>query len=218
MGPQPLEHLGPVTARIPLRIGNDLTQLGLSEAPNRESLLVRDAQTGAIVPHAVDGHDLLLDLTSPGTASTARFFACFGLNQYDFRQPLAARRQTVPATPANKKAFEFADYAQVRYGDPWGFEEGDNEGIDRWGNKPSFVRNRRVENGILKMTVSQDPWFAWAPSLALAPTDRRAVTDSDGRTAVTVHCSPRAGTKTTRFTVTPEFAETTKASVAWDTQ
>ena len=384
---------GPVTARIPLGIGKDLTQLGLSEIPNCESLLVRDADTQSVIPHAVDGHDLLLNLSFDGTASTRRCMAYFGLTRYDFSEPLAARRRAAPAGSGNGKAFEFADYAQVRYGDAWDFEEGDEEGIERWGNKPSFVQNRRVEDGVLKMTVSEDPWFAWgnpwpnpaephqgpvaidldqfnllemrikqscpgaewslfglpiggalkkydfrvqgtgwqtvridlredarfhgtlralridptsdlkdvdieidwiritrtvagkcqavqiappnteppaevtcdveskqiragsacvvnvramdatgrpvsgwplrltvagseatvgsapgSPSLALAPTDLRGVTDTDGRTAVTVHCSPRAGAETTRLTVTPEFAETAEASVTWETQ
>ena len=56
------------------------------------------------------------------------------------------------------------------------------------------------------------------PSLAITPTDRRALTDAAGTTSVIVHCSPRAGTQTTRLVVTPEFAESAGASIAWDTR
>ena len=134
---------GPVTARIPLDIGKDLAQLGLAETPRKDSLLVRDAQTNAVVPHAMEGHDLLLNLACDGSSQTRQFIAYFGLNQYEVSRPLAARRRTVPSATSNDTGFEFADYAQVCFGDAWDFEEGDEEGIERWGNKPSFVRNRR---------------------------------------------------------------------------
>ena len=382
---------GPITVRAPLGIENDLAQLGLAEAPRTSSLVVQDAGSHAVIPHVLEECTLLLSLTTDGNAQTRRFIAAFGLNQYDFSLPLAARRRAVPSTPSSDTAFEFADYAQATYGDAWDFDEGDDENIDQWGNKPSFVKNRRVENGILKMTVSEDPWFVWgdlwgslsrvkrpvaidleqfnllemrvrqsctsaewtvfglpiggtlkqygfnvegsdwqivridlreearfhgtlaamridptnhlqdidvemdwiritrtvtgrrqaiqvapasampparvtidadskqvrvgsthvvticavdaagqpvsgwplhlavagaeatigsaprAPSLEMARTERRAITDADGTTSVTVHCSPRAGTRTTQLTVTPEFTESAKASIAWDT-
>ena len=383
---------GPVTVRVPLGIENDLAQLGLAETARTGSLVVRDAGTHAVIPHVLEERALLLSLTTDGTAQTRRLIATFGLNQYDFRLPLAARLRAVPPTPTRDTVFELADYAQATYGDAWDFDEGDDEDVDQWGNKPSFVTNRRVENGILKMTVSEDPWFAWgdlwgnlsprvkrptkidleqfnllqmrvrqscpsaewavfglptggtlkqykftvegsgwqivridlredarfhgtlaalridptsyledvdieidwirithmvtgrreaiqvapasavsparviiapgpkqvrvgservvtiravgaagqpvsgwplhlaaagseatlgsaptAPSLLISPTERRAITNAEGTTSVAVHYSPRTGTRTTRLTVTPEFAESAEASVAWDT-
>lgn len=157
----PAGPAGAVTARVPLRIENDLAQLGLTATPSKDSLLVRDAQTESVVPHAVEGQDLLLKLSSDGKAQTRRLIAGFGLIRYDFSRPLAARRQTPRGTVSGDSNFEFADYAQVQYGDAWDFDEGDMEGIERWGNKPSYVQNQRVEDGVLKMTVSKDPWFAW---------------------------------------------------------
>ena len=157
----PAGPAGAITARVPLGIGKDLSQLGLLETPCSGSLLVRDTQTRAVVTHAVEGDDLLLSLNYDGTAQTKRLIAAFDLNRYDFSQPLAARRQAVPTTTPDDSGFEFADYAQVQCGDAWDFEEGDEDGIERWGNKPSYVTNRRVEDGILKMTVTKDPWFAW---------------------------------------------------------
>ena len=157
----PAGPAGVVTARVPLGIEDDLAQLGLTATPNKDSLLVRDAHANAVVPHAVEGGDLLLKLSSNGKAQTRRLIAGFGLIRYDFSRPLAARRQTPRGNASGDSDFEFADYAQVQYGDAWDFDEGDMDGIERWGNKPSYVQNQRVEDGVLKMTVSKDPWFAW---------------------------------------------------------
>ena len=157
----PAGPAGPVTARVPLGIESDLAQLGLAGTPRTGSLILRDADSHAVIPHAVEGRDLLLSLTTDGTERSRRLVAAFGLSQYDFSVPLVARRRTAPTTPSNQTAFTFADYAQTAYGDAWDFDEGDDEDIDQWGNKPSFVKNRRVEDGILKMTVTEDPWFAW---------------------------------------------------------
>ena len=108
---------GPVTVRVPLGIESDLAQLGLAAAPRTGSFVVRDAESDAIVPHVLEEGGLLLGLNTDGTAQTRRFIAAFGLNQYDFSVPLAARLRAPPAAPSSDGAFALADYAQTAYGD-----------------------------------------------------------------------------------------------------
>jgi hypothetical protein len=152
---------GGVTVRIPFGVQDDLTQLGLHAAPMLETLVVRQQREAQPLSHGFSGTDLLVAATTDGRAQTRQFVAYFALQSYDFSRPLMARMRGVPAARAAPAPFVYADFAQTVYGDAWDFDEGDTEAIDQWGNAPWCLKNRRVEKGILKMDVSEDPWFVW---------------------------------------------------------
>jgi len=66
-----------------------------------------------------------------------------------------------PKLPDFSKA-KTGDYATDLYGDPWDFDEGDQEGISQWGDKPSEYGKVRVEGGCLVIPVKgKDPYFIW---------------------------------------------------------
>ncbi len=69
----------------------------------------------------------------------------------------------VKPSPALDRPPEPADdYASVRYGDAWDFEEGDTEGIDAWGNRRTDYGKIEVRDGVLVIPVKgRDPWFIW---------------------------------------------------------
>ncbi len=68
-----------------------------------------------------------------------------------------------------------ADYAATAYGDAWDFDEGDLEAIDQWGDRPEFVRNREVRDGVLHLDVATDPWFVWGDMWGQVPRSQRPV-------------------------------------------
>jgi len=72
------------------------------------------------------------------------------------------------------RARQGADYATEAYGKPWDFAD-NLAGIDQWGNKPEYVQNRKVENGILSMDVTEDPWFIWGDMWGQVDTAQRKV-------------------------------------------
>ena len=53
------------------------------------------------------------------------------------------------------------DYATAAYDDAWDFDEGDTEGIDRFGDRDEFWSDIRVEDGALRATVRDDPYIVW---------------------------------------------------------
>jgi len=152
-----------VFVQLPVDFQADVTALGLTAGVDLNSLRVVecDPQTGQVrgdapVPHRLA--DNRLEWVAPG--ETRAFHVYFRTFDYDFTLPLLARRgPTSPPPPALDAPAP--DYATLSYGDAWDFDEGDFEGIDQWGNRPEFVRNRTVENGILSVDVAEDPWFIW---------------------------------------------------------
>ena len=153
---------GAVTVCIPFGVQNDLTQLGLEAALELDTLLVRETTGASDIPHAFAGNDLLLEVVTDGKPQTRQFVAYFALHTYDFTVPLMARMRThAPPRADATKPFQYADFAQTTYDDAWDFDEGDTEAIDQWGNAPWCLKNRRVQGGVLRMDVSEDPWFVW---------------------------------------------------------
>ncbi|MEN6645572.1 MAG: LamG-like jellyroll fold domain-containing protein [Armatimonadia bacterium] len=149
--------------RCPLRAGGDLSALGERGTLDPGSLRVVQTATDGkpqVVPVRVE--DGLADWVAPGETSAAgrSFWLYFQSSRFTFPQPLVAQRVTAPVTaPAVVPAA--TDYATVELGKPWNFDDGSFSGIDQWGDKPEYLRNRKVENGILSMDVKQDPWFIW---------------------------------------------------------
>lgn len=89
-----------------------------------------------------------------------RFWIYFKAQEYVFTQPLVSFLQK-PETEAGPSLPAIPDYATQAYGRGWDFDDGSFAGIDQWGNKPEYIRNRRIENGVLHMDVSKDPYFIW---------------------------------------------------------
>ncbi|OGV70447.1 MAG: hypothetical protein A3K19_12635 [Lentisphaerae bacterium RIFOXYB12_FULL_65_16] len=54
------------------------------------------------------------------------------------------------------------EYAFVTFNDAWDFDEGDQEGIARWGDNPTMYGKISVENGMLIVPVTgNDPYLIW---------------------------------------------------------
>ena len=88
-----------------------------------------------------------------------RYALYFRTVAYDCSVPLLARVQA-GAGQAPAADVRIPDYATEAYGNAWDFDEGDLDGIDQWGNRPEFIQ-RKVEDGLLKLDVKDDPWFVW---------------------------------------------------------
>jgi hypothetical protein len=171
--------------RLPLTLGADLIALGLDVVPDPASyrLLPCDPDTGAVaadrapLPVAQDGAALVWLL--PEEAAGARAFSAWlylGAVALDTTTPLWVRaRSTAWPLPAPVADVSLADYATTAYGDAWDFDEGDFEAIDQWGNKPEYLRNREVRDGVLSMDVSTDPWFIWGDMWGQVPRSQRPV-------------------------------------------
>ena len=85
----------------------------------------------------------------------------FDVAELDLATPLwvAVRRRV---GEARRGPIRGPDYARDVYGKAWDFNrDGDFEGIDGWGNRPEFIRNRLVKDGVMSFDVSEDPYFIW---------------------------------------------------------
>lgn len=133
-----------VLGSLPLDFAGDLRQLGLKAAVDPTSL--RLMRGGAAVPVRVEnGRVEWADAGVPANQEV-----CYKLY---FRTGTG----NAPSPAANLR---IPDYATDECGHPWDFENGDDAGIDSWGNKPNFIRHT-VENGLLKLDVERDPYFIW---------------------------------------------------------
>ena len=144
----------------------DLAGLGQAGAVDMTSVrVVADNASGApahpVLPARIE--DDLVQWQVPGVipaGSARRFWLYFRAATYAFPRPLVSQRLVASATDTTAPP-SVPDYATLTYGRPWDFEDGSLCGIDQWGNKPEFLRNRKVEKGILSFDVTQDPWFIW---------------------------------------------------------
>ncbi|MBC7286916.1 MAG: hypothetical protein H5T86_02515, partial [Armatimonadetes bacterium] len=65
-------------------------------------------------------------------------------------------------SPSLKEQPPADDYAQTVYGDAWDFDEGDQEGIQHWGDRPTEYGKVEVRDGKLVIPVTgNDPYFIW---------------------------------------------------------
>ncbi len=71
------------------------------------------------------------------------------------------------------------DYARVRYDDAWDFDEGDQENIAHWGDRPSEYGPIEVRNGRLIVPVTgKDPYLVWGTMFGPPVPDRDERIDS----------------------------------------
>lgn len=149
-------------AALPVSVTGETRQLsGRPEAPIENSFRVLAEGGSEPLPSRVDGGSLLWPVAGTVPAGqTRRFYVYVATTPYDLSIPLQARRPAVrlAAPPAT---FELPDYATVAYGDAWDFDEGDDEEIDQWGNKPELIRDRSVHDGAIHFEVAEDPFFIW---------------------------------------------------------
>ncbi len=159
-----------LSVRLQLNFQADLADLGISGHVIPESIRVvrSDPQTDACGPDAkplriaLEPDALVWEMpgdSPPGTSLS--FHVYFDVAELDTSIPPFIRRnaRTWERVPASTLASP--DYARDTYGKAWDFDHGDFEGIDSWGNRPEYVRNRQVKNGVLSMDVKEDPYFIW---------------------------------------------------------
>jgi len=168
----PRQPVGPrATVRLPLDLQSDLNALGLAARVDSASVRVVECDpssgacrkdmkpfSAAVEPDAVSWpapQDV-----APGQVYTAHVY--FDVIEYDTSIPLFLRRRSRSwSQPDSGRPQPCSDFATDAYDDAWDFDEGDLEGIDQWGNNPSCVRNRQVEDGVLRFEAWQDAYFIW---------------------------------------------------------
>ncbi len=167
--PEAQEARSDAALQCVLRAGPDLAALGQPGALDEASVRVvevipaadRDSPTYAPLPSRVE--DGVVEWQAPGdTPAGARrqFELYFQTLRYSYPQPLVAQLAGTPV-PAPPPPPPLPDYATQTFGRGWDFDDGTFSGIDQWGNKPEFIRNRQVVDGVLSMDVATDPWFIW---------------------------------------------------------
>jgi len=87
-----------------------------------------------------------------------------------------SRETSFPASPVlQSPPTDTDDFATATTGDAWDFEEGDQEGITSWGNRPTEYGKVEVRDGKLIVPVTgNDPYFIWGVMWG-DPADSRAL-------------------------------------------
>ena len=84
----------------------------------------------------------------------------FDVAELDLAAPLWVRVRRRGWAKPDAARFVAPDYARDVYGKAWDFNrDGDFEGIDGWGNRPEFIRNRLVKNGGDELRRQRRPLF-----------------------------------------------------------
>ena len=135
--------------------------VGLPESLDANSCRVVPEGAVEAVPAAVIGERVCWRVSGLIPAGSSRHFLLyFRLRDYDLSTPLQARRRPGLARVPGS-AFVLPDYATDTYGKPWDFSGDDFAGIDSWGDKPEYIPERKVIDGVLHLQVKQDPYFIW---------------------------------------------------------
>ncbi len=171
---------GNVYWQCPLSLGADLAGLGCAAALDKDSLRVV-ASTRRVVAHEGQNplparfEDGLAEWQAPG--ATRKFHIYFQAARYLLDKPLVTHRLSPGrlAPPPPPPPPPPPDYATTAFGKPWDFDDGSFCGIDQWGNKPEFVRNKKVANGILSMDVQDDAYFIWGDMWGQVPSVNQKV-------------------------------------------
>ncbi len=129
---------------LPLDLASDLARLGLRGTVDPQSL--RLVRQGDVPCQAREGRVEWADgPIAAGEERTYRlYFAMTGRN----------------APPTSPAKLQIPDFAVDTFGKPWDFRDGGFAGITSWGNRPEYIRHK-VEDGVLKLDVEQDPYFIW---------------------------------------------------------
>jgi len=88
------------------------------------------------------------------------FLLYFRLLATDLSTPLEARSAATVA-PLAGPSLILPDYATDAYGKPWDFNGPDFAGVDHWGDKPEYIPERKIVDGVMRLKVRQDPYFIW---------------------------------------------------------
>ncbi|MBM3501178.1 MAG: LamG domain-containing protein, partial [Armatimonadetes bacterium] len=146
----------------PLNLSHDLAQLGLPGAPDPGTFHLVDLASAREVACGARGDRL--EFAAPGETpadATRRFALYFDAAAYEHVAPLLVAGPDLRPAEAHRATAAPNDYATATYGDAWDFEEGDTEAIDRFGDKPEYFGEVRVEDGVLLARVTQDPYLIW---------------------------------------------------------
>ncbi len=138
----------PVCGELRLDLGRDLERLGLPANVDRSSLRLVEVEAGGAardVEAGVRGDALVWRVPGGG-----------GVHRYELYFRAGASSGAGPAA-----SIAVPDYATDTYGHGWEFSGDDFEAIDTWGDKPEYIRSRKVESGILKLDVTGDSYFIW---------------------------------------------------------
>ncbi len=158
-------------AELPLDMGRDLERLGLPGQVDASSVrLVEVGRNNATTGIATARRDSALIWEVPATAANAvrTYDVYFAANPPS--SPLH------PLTPSPLHAPTVPDYATDAHGQGWDFNrEGDFEEIDTFGDKPEYIRSRKVEEGLLKLDVTGDAYFIWGAMWGPAGRSKRPV-------------------------------------------
>jgi hypothetical protein len=74
----------------------------------------------------------------------------------------SGREGFVPSPTLANKPVGGDDYATTVHGDAWDFNEGDQDGIRSWGDRPSHYGKITVKDGLLNVPVTgKDPYCIW---------------------------------------------------------
>lgn len=168
---QPREsHQARTAFRLPIEMQQDLHSLGIRGEIDPASVRVVpcDPQTGKSVagarplPVAIETNSILWQMPQPATGAVREVCVYFGIAELEARIPLFVQSQRYAWPASETTKFSIPDYATDTYGQSWDFDrDGDFAGIDTWGNRPEFLRNRQVRNGVLSFDVTEDPYFIW---------------------------------------------------------
>lgn len=145
---------------LPLDFAADLARLGIRATVDPQSLRLVRAGRGDVPCQARDGRVEWAD-GSIAAGEERSYQLYFGTNV-----------QRAPAGSAGK--LRIPDYATDTTGHAWDFDDGGFAGITSWGNRPEFIR-RKVEDGVLKLDVEQDPYFIWGTMWGAESPKRPAV-------------------------------------------
>jgi hypothetical protein len=129
---------------LPLDFAADLARLGVRGAVDPQSL--RLVRNGDVPCQVRNGRVEWAD--GPIAAGEERSYQLY----------FGTDLQRAPATSAGN--LRIPDFATDTFGKPWDFRDGGFAGITSWGNRAEFIR-RKVEDGVLKLDVEQDPYFIW---------------------------------------------------------
>lgn len=144
---------------LPLDFASDLAKLGLPRTVDPASLRVAECDPQSGEDQTPPGNTVAFQVRDDRIEWIGGATAVRQIRQYHlYFRTLSSGSKAVSA-PATSN-LRIPDYATDVQGRAWDFDDGKTAAIDGWGNKPEFIR-RKVENGILKLDVTEDPYFIW---------------------------------------------------------
>ena len=156
--------------RLPLDLEADIQALGIHGEVVPASLRVVpcDARTGQCpedarpLPVLVQSGAILWQMPKKASQLPSAVQIYFDVAEVRPGVPLFAEKRCRAWPQSETPKLSIPDYATDTYGTAWDFNrDGDFAGIDVWGNRPEFIRNRQVKDGLLSFDVTEDGYFVW---------------------------------------------------------